>query len=293
MLKLLLPFALLLGTPLFAQTDIHFPALSVKGEISQMVGNTLVNIKYERPSVRAREIFGGLVPWNKVWRTGASYCTKISFSEDVKVGGQSVPKGAYSLFTIPNPDSWMVILNADTSLYGAYGYQPSRDIARFHVKPKPSTRFYETLTMDIDVVPNNANIYLSWAHTQISFFLETSTDKKVLDYIEKQLLTGKEKDSDNYAQAADYLLFHGKDLMKALEVLEKGLQKNPENIFAARIKVDIYEKLGYLDKAILALDLAISLTEKRDYDDEKYRKEDIQVLQNRKKEFEDILNAHR
>ena len=141
--------------------QVEYPSLSPKGRIEQVVGNTNVEIEYERPSVRNRVVFGGIVPWNKVWRTGAGYCTKISFDKPVIIGGQTVNPGKYTIFTIPNPDRWIVILNSNTTLYGSFNYNPEKDITRFIVRPTKSQRFYETLTFDIDLIPNNARIFIS------------------------------------------------------------------------------------------------------------------------------------
>ena len=101
-----------------------------------MVGNTTLQIEYERPSARKRKVFGELVPWDQVWRTGAGNCTKIKTNQPIKIGGQQIEKGVYSLFTIPNPHEWVIILNKDTSLYGSYNYNSENDVARFVVIPK-------------------------------------------------------------------------------------------------------------------------------------------------------------
>ncbi|MEM8909687.1 MAG: DUF2911 domain-containing protein, partial [Bacteroidota bacterium] len=138
-------------------------SLSPKGSITQEVGNTTITIDYERPSVRNRQTFGVLVPWDKVWRTGAGSCTKISFDNPVLVGGQKVEAGKYSLFTIPSPKEWIIILNRDTSLYGSFDYDSNKDVARFIAILRSSNRFYETLNFDIEILPNDAKIYLSWA----------------------------------------------------------------------------------------------------------------------------------
>ncbi len=161
------------------ETDFSYPSFSPKGKLSQTVGNTQIEVDYERPSVRKRKIFGGLVPWNKVWRTGAGNCTKIEFDKDVKIEGQKVPAGRYSLFTIPNPNEWIVIINKDTTLYGSNNYDFKNDIARFVLIPAESNRFYETLNFDIELNQHNSKMYISWANTQIHFDIETSTNQNI------------------------------------------------------------------------------------------------------------------
>lgn len=177
---------------LLAQNEEYpYPSLSPKGKIVQVVGNTTIEIEYERPSARKRRVFGNLVPWNKPWRTGAGHCTKIRFSKGVVVGGQSVEAGSYSLFTIPNPDQWVIMLNRDTTLYGSYDYDPEKDVARFVALPSKSNRFYETLNFDIEILPNDAKLFLSWTNIQLSFDVETTTDNEMQAFIQTELLTKK------------------------------------------------------------------------------------------------------
>ena len=234
-----------------------FPSLSPKGKISQVVGNTLVEIEYERPSARNRAIFGHLVPWNMVWRTGAGYCTKISFDQPVHIGGQTVEAGKYSIFTIPNTDEWVIILNTDTTLYGSYNYDTQHDIARFIARPQKSHRYYETLTFDIDLRPNNATIYISWENTQVSFELKTSTDSELMNYIEENLLSGKLKDGNLYSNAAEHLYFLNTRLKDALLLTDMAIELNQEDGFARRVQMDIYEKLHLYEDALLTIEEAL------------------------------------
>ncbi len=254
---------LLTGTSLvFGQ--VEYPSLSPKGRIIQMVGNTSIEIEYERPSARDRKIFDGLVPWNKVWRTGAGHCTIISFNTPIVLGGQSIKAGKYSIFTIPNPNEWIVILNSDTTLYGSFNYNSKNDVARFIVTPSTTQRYYETLTFDIDLIPNNAKIYISWGNTQIDFELLTSTDEDLMNYIDEFLLTEKENDGSRYANAAEQLYFMNYRFRDALVLCEIALKKHKDvdeysKGFVFRVKMDIYEKLHLYNEAIEAINQAIKL----------------------------------
>lgn len=240
-----------------ASGQVDYPSLSPKGTITQMVGNTKVEIQYERPSARNRRVFGELVPWNKVWRTGAGGCTKISFDKNVVIGGQKVKAGQYSIFTIPNPHEWVVILNSDTELYGTYNYNPEKDVARFIVIPKETKRYYETLTFDIDLIPNNARIYMAWKHTSIDFDLVTSTDEDLMNYIDEFLLTKKEKDGKRYSNAAEHLYFSNKRLKEAILLTNIAIEKNSSDGFARNVKMNIYEKLHQYSKALKVIEEAI------------------------------------
>jgi len=209
-----------------ASAQLEFPSLSPLGEVKQQVGFTTIEVSYERPSARDRKIYGGLVPWGKVWRTGAAYCTKVSFSTDVSIEGKVVPAGKYSLFTIPNLDEWTVIFNRDTTLYGSYDYDSQKDIARVSILPQQSTRHYETLTIDIDIVPNNAIMYISWTDITVPVNINTHTDTKVMSYINSELITNKSEDPDQYGLGADYIQFqNGGDQLVfdlAMKAIEKG-----------------------------------------------------------------------
>jgi tetratricopeptide (TPR) repeat protein len=269
-----------------AQTkDYPYPSLSPLGRISQKIGNTLIEVEYERPSARKRKLFGELVPWNKVWRTGAGYCTKIRVDKPVLVEGQPVPPGYYSLFTIPHPETWIVILNKDTTLYGTSFYNAKNDMARFTAIPNTIERYYEALTIDIDLNPNNARMYISWGNTQIAFSILTSTDEEIMTYIKEEVITGKSKEPNLYAGAAEYFLYQGTDLHEALRLSDKAIQLDKSS-WAGNVKLKLYEAMGHYDEAIQMLVLAIEQTKNGKYEREKDRKDRIM-------ELETILNRIR
>jgi hypothetical protein len=257
--------------PLIAQeTEFSFPSFSPKGIISQTVGNTLIEVEYERPSVRKRQIYGGLVPWNKVWRTGAGKCTKIRFDKDVKIKGQKVPAGSYSIFTIPNPKEWIVIINKDTTLYGSYDYNYKDDITRFVVIPTETDRFYETFNFDIEIFRHNARMYISWANTQISFEIETSANTEMDKLIREELLTNKNQIAYNYAAASSYLFYLGKDLSTALKLADKAIEMDKEMVWIRNVKIGIYESLHLYANALEEINQYLIILQK---DKEKHKNE--------------------
>ncbi|MDF1699076.1 MAG: DUF2911 domain-containing protein [Saprospiraceae bacterium] len=278
--KIIILILVLTVSNLIAQENEYpYPSLSPKGNISQIVGNTIVGIEYERPSVRKRQIFGELVPWNKVWRTGAGSSTKISFNKDIKVGGQNIEAGKYSLFTIPNPTEWIIIINKDTTLYGSYDYDYKKDIARFVTIPVESNRFYETLNFDIEILPNNAKIYISWANVQVSFDIETTTDFEIEKLIEDELLTEKNKDSDIYAGAAEYLFFQGDNLMDAITLANIAIELNEDNVWARSLKIKIYEKMKLFSKALSEIENYAKYAQSRKWEDEIEKKNTFEFLE--------------
>jgi len=244
----------------FSQTP--FPSLSPKGKLEQKIGLTDITVDYERPAARGRKIFGELVSYDKLWRTGAGHCTKIRFSKAVVINNKKIDEGTYSVFTIPNLDEWTVILNKDTTLYGIASYNQTKDAVRFKIKPHQTDRYYESLTIDIDVIPNNAVVNVSWEKTSISFGVETETDKAADDFTKQYLLSDVSKDSDKYAEAAEYYFYLGKNLDMALMLIDKAIALKNESWYY-RQKIDILEKQMKYKEAIECATLAISLDQKR------------------------------
>jgi tetratricopeptide (TPR) repeat protein len=277
-------FCFMLGCSLAilsAQDDYPYPSLSPKGTLAQVVGNTQIHIRYERPSARKRKVFGGLVPWDKVWRTGAGHCTKIRVDRAVSVEGQALDKGTYSLFTIPNPEAWIIILNKDTSLYGSYNYNPEMDAVRFVVIPHSTDRYYETLNMDIELIPNDAKVYISWENTQVSFDIKTTTDEEIETLIRERLLTQKETQSNIYAGAAEYYLYQNTNLARGLMLADKALELDNSNGWASDLKVSIYEKLKRYDLALIELEKAMKMVRAAQYEKEAHREAEITTLKRR------------
>lgn len=260
-MKILFTFCLQITvTVCFSQTI--FPSLSPKGSVVQTIGFTTISVDYERPAARGRKVFGELVKYGSLWRTGAGNCTRIKFSKAVMIDNKNIKQGTYSIFTIPGTNEWTVILNKDTTLYGINAYDAAKDIIRFKVKPQSTGRFYESLTIDIDVVPNDAVVYVSWENTQISFPVKTESDNVVNDFIQQHLLTNRSRDSDQYAAAAEYYYFLNTDLDLALVLIDKAIAMKNESWYY-RQKVDILELQKKYKEAIDAATLAISIDQKR------------------------------
>ena len=234
-------------------SQTNFPALSPAASISQVVGFTSITVDYERPAVRGRKIFGELVPYGEVWRTGAGKCTRISFNEAVVIDTKRIAAGTYSLFTIPEKDEWTIILNSDTSLYSTGGYDVAKDVIRFVAKAESSGRFFESFTIDIDVVPNNAVMYLSWENTQVYFSVDTGADKKTVEFIDQNLMSGKSLKANEYAAAVEYFYFLDTDLEKAVTLIDLALARDPKQPWYYKLKVDVLEKQGNYSEALLAV----------------------------------------
>jgi hypothetical protein len=151
-------------TAVFAQDAKPSPAMNA----SAVVNGAEVNIDYSSPSVKGRTIFGGLVPYGKVWRTGANEATVITFDQDVTIDGKTVEEGIYSLFTIPGEEEWTVIINEEDNQWGAFKYDESKDMIRFKVTPSTNESM-EKMTFSVG---EDGLVSLMWATTKISFMVE-------------------------------------------------------------------------------------------------------------------------
>jgi len=179
---ILLSGTLFLTSFLFAQEKKKPEVrISPKAEVSQTIGLTKVSISYSRPGVKGRKIWGGLVPYNKVWRTGANEATKITFSTDVKINGKKLKKGSYSFFAIPTEKEWTLIFNYVHDQWGAFTYNEAKDALRVKVKPEKGN-FTEWLYYSFDKMnvqkrgkPNTAVVCLNWENLKVPFTVETLT----------------------------------------------------------------------------------------------------------------------
>jgi hypothetical protein len=168
---LILFIALIITIPILAQDKK--PRISPKAGVSQIVGLTDVSISYSRPGVKGREIWGGLVPYSKVWRAGADEATKFTFSTDVMIEGKKLPAGSYSFFAIPEKQGWTLIFNKVADQWGAYEYNEAEDAIRFSVKPVKSNSPQEWLIYEFtDMKTNSATINLKWENLRVPFRIE-------------------------------------------------------------------------------------------------------------------------
>ena len=209
--------------------------------IKQRVGQTDIEVDYSRPNKNKREIFGGLVPWDKVWRTGANAVTKIKFNNAVTFGDKEVAPGEYALFTIPKADEWTIILSKNMEL----PYKPEGDVAKVTAKPMKLTEEMETFTIGFnDLRTDNATMFLAWDHTAVPLKLKTNDVATVSQQIDAAIKSGKELDANFYNNAAGFYLDQNKDLKQAAEWVDKAIAKNPDAYFMYTRKAQIQAKLG-------------------------------------------------
>ncbi len=242
--------ALLLAATSSAQTPkVEFPAASPACTIKQCVGLTDIEVVYSRPGKKHREVFGGIVPYGQVWRTGANAATRISFSTPVKLEGNDVPAGTYGLFTIPGEDEWTIILNKNAKQWGAFQYDSKDDLVRFKVTPVHLAEQIETFTIEFNHVRDeSAALNLVWDHTVVPIRIEIPLTDKLVPQIEAAMAAPDKKSDGFYFQAATFYYDHGQDLHKALDWVNAGLADKPRFAYELlHLKAQILAKQG--DKA--------------------------------------------
>ncbi len=200
----------------------RIPAPSSKATITNQIGFCDVKVEYGRPNVRGREIWGHLVPYDQVWRTGANYPTLISFSDTILFNSESVLPGKYSLYTIPNPEEWTIMLNNNTQLWGSFGYSQEEDLLHVSVKPE-NTTFSESFHIYFaDVFENRATLVLHWGSIQVKVNLVTDHRQQVIDLLDDHQ-SDTDKDWGLYWKAAQYLYNINGDLKMAEEWIDRSL----------------------------------------------------------------------
>ena len=241
--------------------QIQTPPPSPSAKLEQRVGLTDFTIEYSRPSMKGRNIFGDLVPYGQVWRTGANSRTKITFTDDIKFGGKDVKAGTYAIFTKPNPDKWEVILYTDYAGGGTpQEWDESKVAASVTAEVFPIPFDIQTFGIDINNITNNgASLEFFWAKTYVAVSFEVPTAAKAMASIESAMAGPSTND---YFQAASFYYQEGKDLNKAKEWIDKAVAANADAFWMSRQQSLIYAKLGDKKGAIKAAQASLAAAQK-------------------------------
>lgn len=237
--------------------QVKMPAPSPTQTIKQDFAMGNIELTYSRPSAKGRKVFGDLVPYNKLWRTGANGATIIKFSDPVEIKGKRVDTGSYALYTIPGAESWEIILNKGLKNWGVDGYKESEDVIRIMVEPMKMKTNAESFTMQFaDVKPESCELHIMWENTAVAIPITASIREKVKAQIEAAMQTEKKP----YWQAAQFYNEYEKNSTKALEYASKAVEANPKAfwmwLYKARIQKDLGDKAGALVSAQKSLELA-------------------------------------
>lgn len=265
--------ALLATVTLSAQ--IRTPAPSPNATVTQTVGLAKVTVEYSRPSVKGRKIFGDLVPFGKVWRTGANKITTIKFDQPLTINGKSIPAGSYGWYTFPSATAWTVALNSDDKQWGAYEYDEKKDVLRISVVPEKMKQSQEHLGIAFEkFTTTSADLVLRWEKTAIRLQLVHDPHPQIMEQIASTLAKPDAKADDYYA-AAEYYRDKNIDLPQAYAWANKVLETE-KMWWSYYLRASIAAKMGKCAEAVA--DAKISIEGARKDNDTAYVKMNEKIL---------------
>lgn len=267
------------------KVQIRVTSASPAASFEQEVGSGKIKITYSRPLVRGRKIFGELVPFDKLWRNGASDCTVITTSEDISFGNNVLKAGSYSIFSIPSINEWTIIVNSDTTLHGETGYDEKKDIMRFKVPLEKSPNFYETFTIELNDINSKGEAFLKilWENTLVKIPVKSKEDDTIVALIDQHIIKGKTQDANLLFQAANYYYSTNRDYKQAIIWLLEAEKINPQNFYYPNLRQKLASENKDYTIAIEAAKRAISIADK-----EKMKKT-IDSLNNKISDWEILL----
>jgi len=264
MKKILLTSAIVFAICSANAQELKTPVPSPTTTVKQDFGLSTIELSYSRPGVKGRKIFGDLVPFGKVWRTGANGATTITFGEEVMIGETKVPAGTYGLLTIPDATEWTIIITKQTDVTSPAAYKQDQDVVRVKAQIFTLPFSVETFTIGIDDIKSNSCIIgMLWDNVYAGFPVTTDVESKVM----KQISNAMEKDNRPYFGAAMYYMENDKDLNKALEWFTKAESQNPDAFWVVHQKAKCLAKLGKKQEAITAANKSIEMAKKAKNDD--------------------------
>jgi len=239
--------------------SVRLPQISQGATVKQTIGLNDVTITYSRPGVKGRKIWGGLVPYGAVWRTGANSATTIQVTEDVLVEGQPLPAGTYSLHTIPGEKEWTLIFNKDANQWGSYSYDAAKDAVRVKVTPIPGQAQEWMQFRFEDPTISSARIVLAWENLQVPFTIKNQTDTnvKVVGMLRDSVAKAKPDEWQAYYRAGNYLVQNRLSMDEAGGYLDKAIaiSPTPQTYYA---KARYFDAAGKTKEAIAELDKALA-----------------------------------
>ncbi|TRW98997.1 DUF2911 domain-containing protein [Flavobacterium gawalongense] len=245
------------------KVQIKLTSASPSASFEQELGSTMIKVSYSRPLARGRKIFGELVPFEKLWRTGASDCTSITTNEDIVFGNTTLKMGSYSILTIPSKKEWTIIVNTDTTLHGETGYDAKKDVFRFTVPAESIPSFYETFTIEMNDINSKGEGFLKiiWENSMVKIPLKSKADENILALIDKHIIKEKSQDANLFFQAANYYYSTNRDYKQVIVWLLEAEKLDPENFYYPNLRQKIATELKDYPSAIEAGKKALSIAE--------------------------------
>ncbi len=247
-----------------ANAQLTTPQPSPTQTVKQNFGLANVELSYSRPAMKGRKIFGELVPFGKVWRTGANSATTLTFADDVTIGGTKMAAGKYGLLSIPDKSSWVLIISKQTDVTSPAAYKQDQDVVRVNVTPQKQKASTENFTIQFaNIKPTSCDLQISWDKTMVTLPISTEIDSKVMAKIDELMKT----DKPPYFNAAMYYLDNGKDLTKALEWFDKAATAQPDAFWIHHQRANCLAKLGKTEEAKSTAQKSMELAAKAKNDD--------------------------
>ena len=244
--------------------SIKMPPPSPPQTIKQDFGISSIELSYSRPGVKGRKVFGDLVPYGAVWRTGANSATTIDFAGDVTIGTTKVPAGKYGLLTIPDKDNWTIIITKQLDVTNPADYKQESDVVRVNIKPMTLKDKMETFTMQFaNVKPSTCDLQMMWENTAVAMPISSDVETVVMKEIDEAM----NKDNRPYFQSALYYLNNGKDLNQAIAWFDKAITQQPDGYWIYHQKANALAKLGKKDEAKATAQKSIELAKEAKNDD--------------------------
>lgn len=244
--------------------QLKTPQPSTTQTVKQELGLGTVELSYSRPNMKGRKIFGDLVPFDKVWRTGANGATVLTFTDEVTIGGTKIPAGKYGLLTIPSASEWTIIISKQTDVTSPTAYKQDMDVVRVKAKPMSLPWSFETFGISFENIKDNGcEVMMAWDKTLVSFSINTDVDAKVM----KQIETVMKNDSRPYFAAAAYYAENGKDLNQAIMWFDKAIEQNPKAFWVYYQKAKALAKQGKKAEAMAVSMKSMELAKEAKNDD--------------------------
>ena len=271
MKKLLFAFSLLCAANI-ASAQLKMPAPSPTQIIKQDFALGSIELTYSRPSIKGRKIFGDLVPYNAVWRTGANAATIIKFNDPVEIGGKKIDTGSYALYSIPNDGSWEIILNKGITNWGSDGYKQTDDVVRFKVNTMKMKDAAESFTMQFaNIKPESCELHIMWDKTAVAIPITALIKDRMRASIEKAMMDEKKP----YWNAAQFYNEYDKNSAKALENINGAVAQNPKAFYMWLYKAKIEKEMGDKKAAMASSKKSLELAREAKNEDYVRMNEDL------------------
>lgn len=270
---------LMLAT-LTATAQIQTPRPSPLAEVEQKLALTEIEVTYSRPGMKGRKIFGDLVPFGELWRTGANAITTVEIEDDVTVNGRALPAGTYALLTIPGEKEWTVIFSKDSAMGGVSDYKKENDAARIMVRPRMLREPVETFTIGFhNLVDDGGTMSLQWENTSVDIDIRMDIDSKIMAAIRTTLLVdGTTPKASDYHSAAVYYMERDRDLPQALKWMEKSVEMRPEAFWYVHRHAELLGKMGRKDDALAAANKSLQMAKENKDGDFGYVKRNEELI---------------